>query len=156
MNNEKNPLNFITNAARYTLYSKIAIGFILIGIGMYAAITLIIIVFRIFMDIESVPFMYKIISLSSESIELISNGTNSVFVSNTIISYIIAIILLLFAGGLTKKILSIGINLINKLEVKYLIDKLWNEYQKMKKENPENKQEGVNLSKKKKSNVHFK
>ena len=158
MRDNKDPLNFTSSAAKYILYTKLGIGFLLIGIGIFASITLILIVYRIFTDIDSVPFMNKIMDLGPSTIELISAGGEGVYVSNSIMSYIVAIILLMFAGGLTTRILKIGIKLIDKLEVKYLFQKLWSEWEKTKKENKGNNEAENELitKERKKDKVRFK
>ena len=143
MKNNKDPLNFTSSAAKYILYTKLAIGFSLIGIGIYATIMLILIVFRIFTNLESVPFMNKIMELGPSTIEMISFSGKSIYVSNTIMSYVVALLVLMFAGRLTTRILQIGIKLINKLEVKYLFQKLWAEWEKTKKDDKTQENNGA-------------
>ena len=128
-----NTSGFLKNSARFTLIIKVLIGPFLVGIGAYAALLLVIIVFRIFVDIQNIPFLNIVTSFDARSIELISFGTATIKVSNTVLVYTIAIILLSFAGKLSFKILKLGTDMINKVELKFLYQELLKNWEKQNK-----------------------
>ncbi len=137
MKNENNSFNFISTAIKYVLSVKIIIGFILIFVGLYAAINIVIIVYNIFMDISNVPFLKHTVELITRSVKIVGDSKDGLFVSDSFLSYGIAIILLLFLGGVTTKIIKTGADMISKLEIKYLYEKMWAEWQEEKKNKKE-------------------
>lgn len=135
MDKNKSPVNFFTNTAKSILTLKFFIGILLIGIGVYAAITIIVIVYNIFADLSSVPFLKIILRSSQKLVDVISTDTGSIAVSSEVLGYIVAFILLSIASRLSVKIISIGFKIIDKLEFKYMMQKIWKEWEETKKTN---------------------
>ncbi len=138
MDKKKSPVNFFTNTAKSILTLKFFIGILLIGIGVYAAITIIVIVFNIFTDLSSVPFLKIILRSSQKLVDVISTDTGTIAVSSEVLGYIVAFILLLIASRLSVKIISVGFKIIDKLEFKYMMQKIWKQWEETKKANQKN------------------
>lgn len=134
MERNKNPLNFYVNTAKSILSIKFFIGILLIGIGVWAAITIVLIVYKIFMDTSSVPFLKQIINSGQEVANLMAaNNGDEVGVSYKILGFVVSFIFLSIASRLAVKIIEVGFKIIDKLEFKYMMQKIWDEWQKTKK-----------------------
>ncbi len=133
MERKKNPSELYINVAKYILNVKAIVGLLLIAIGVYAAITIIIIIYKIFMDFQSIPFMKHIINSGNKIVDLFSVDHDSIGISEKVFGYIVMFILLSIGSRLSVKIISVGFKIVDKLELKYLMEKIWEEWQITKK-----------------------
>ncbi len=140
MDKEKSASQFIINTARYILSIKIVVGFLLISIGIFAAITFIMLTYQIIVSPEKIMLLESVLKMPNGQIKIISDTRGyELFLSQTIVYYGISFFFLLVGTGLTAKIIKIGVGMIDKLELKYLIQKLikeWDEEKKKKTEKP--------------------
>lgn len=133
MEREKTPSELYINVAKSILNLKFVMGMLLIAIGVYAVITIIIIIYRIFMDLAEVPFMSQILGAGDKLIEIISTNAGGISVSDKIVGYVAAFIFLSIGSSLSVKIITIGFKIVDKMEFKYMMEKIWQEWQKTKK-----------------------
>ncbi len=114
--------NSIKSAASTLLVAKIFIAILLIGVGLWAVYLIISIIYMIFTDLQHITFLGKILSFPKE-IKLISMGGNdAIFMSGTVVGYIIAALLLSLGGRLTFRIIKLGADMVSKLDMKYFYD----------------------------------
>jgi hypothetical protein len=132
MSKKQEPIDVLTGVAKIILSIKTAIGFILIGIGIYCAVKIIFLVIQLFTNPQQIPFFPFTEGLSQKTLQMFITSTGGLGVSEVVFYYGVAIILLLFIGGLTKRILKLGILLINRLELKYIMERIFEEWQKNK------------------------
>ncbi len=125
MNENKSAGNFIMNTAKYILSIKIIIGFLLIAIGLFSAITFISLTYQIIVKSDSIALLESIIKIPNQNLEVITiSDSYTLSISKTIVYYIISFVFLSIGVSITVKILKIGVGMIEKLELKYLIQKL--------------------------------
>lgn len=116
----------IKNTAMYVLNFKMISGLAIVAIGIYMAYLILKMIYGIVMDANEVPFMDMVSKFVMREIPIITNnGSTEIGTSPMFFKYSIVIILLLIASRLTRGILKIGVSLMSRLELKFLIEKLW-------------------------------
>ena len=150
MDKEKSPSSFIINTAKYILSIKIVIGFILIGIGVFAAITFITLIYEIIVNPERISLLGLILKIPNAQVKIFSDSNGyALFLSQTIVYYSIIFFFVSIGTGLTVRIIKVGVGMIEKLELKYLMQKLFKEWDKEKKDKKENPKSESNFFRKK-------
>jgi len=121
----------LRSAARSILFGKVFISLILIGIGIWATYIIIKVVYLLFTDVSSIPFIGRLMQYPGD-VSIISTGTGGLSMSGSIVGYIIALLLLSFGGRFTYRIVKLGVDLVAKLDMKFFYEKLFKEQDKEK------------------------
>ena len=121
----------LRSAARSILFGKVFIAIILIGIGIWATYIIITVVYMLFTDVSSIPFIGRLMQYPGD-VSVISTGSGALSMSGSIVAYILALLLLSFGGRFTYKIVKLGVDLVSKLDMKFFYEKLFKEQEKEK------------------------
>lgn len=132
MNKKSNPLDLYSNFSKIILGIKLFAGLALIFIGVVTALVLIYIIYNIFIHSAQIQLFNDLISSSKNLFVLYATDKEILYFSEKIIGYIVIFILLSISSGLSVKISSLGFKIVDKLEFKYLMEKIWQEFQKSK------------------------
>lgn len=129
---KKNPFDLYSNFAKLILGIKFFAGITLIGVGVVALIVILYLIYKIFVDFGNVQIIDELLLSSKKLIAIIASEKDVIYVSNQVVGYIFIFILLSISSRISIKISSLGFKIVDKLELKYLLEKLWSEWQKSK------------------------
>jgi hypothetical protein len=121
----------LRSAARSILFGKIFVAILLIAIGIWATYIIITVVYMLFTDVSSIPFIGRLINYPGD-VSVISTNAGGLNMSGSIVAYILALLLLSFGGKFTYKIVKLGVDLVAKLDMKFFYEKLFKEQEKEK------------------------
>ena len=134
---EETHYSYIRDTVKLLLNVKLVIGCILLLAGGYLAIQIISISLNIIIHPEKIIFLEFLKKIEPDGVYF--GGENGkFFISNTFFSYTIIIFVLLISASIVKKIISFGVDLI-KVDIKFLLEKLWKEWDELRLERKQNK-----------------
>ena len=124
--------NNIKGAANSVLFAKIFFALLLVGVGLWAIYLIISVIYSIFTDLQHITFVGKLLNFPKE-IKVISGGGNDgLYMSGSIVGYILAALLLSLGGRLAFRIIKLGADMVSKLDMKYFYDQLFKSEQTSK------------------------
>lgn len=123
---------YLKKTISYILNIKIIAGFILLGIGAYAAFFVLGIIKTALTDPASLELVKHIESIEPEGIIFSITG-GDLIIPATFFSYSLLILLIGTASSIAYKMISLGIGLV-KIEIKTLLDKLFEEWKALRNE----------------------
>lgn len=133
MNQKKSPEEYIAQLASYILNIKSVIGLVLILIGVSAAISFMFLTYQIIVKTETIPLLESVLKIPQGEVEILSTSNGeALFVSKIVTYYFISFVFLVVGTGLSSRIIKIGVGLINKLDFKFLVQRLFTEWDKKK------------------------
>ena len=134
---EETHYSYIKDTVELLLNVKLAIGCILLLAGGYLAIQIISISLNIIIHPERIMFLEFLKKIEPDGVYF-GNDNGKFFISNTFFSYTIIIFVLLISASIVKKIISFEVDLI-KIDIKFLLEKLWKEWDELRLERKQNK-----------------
>jgi len=143
MQQNKNPLDLYTNFAKIILGVKLGAGVVIVSTGVISTLVVLFIIYKLFTDTSSLQLFNETINSSKNLLQLIATEKDVTYVSNKIVGYVVIFVFLGLGTRLSLKIISVGFKLIDKLEFKFLLEKIWKEWLKAE----ENKPQKENISK---------
>jgi hypothetical protein len=117
--------NSIKGPANSVLFAKILFALLLIGTGLWGVYLIISVIYMIFTDIQNITFLGKLLNFPKEIKVIATGGNDALFVSGSIVGYIIAALLLSLGGRLAFRIIKLGADMVSKLDMKYFYDQLF-------------------------------
>ncbi len=131
---EKSNTN-IKGPANSVLFAKIFFALLLVSVGLWAIYLIISVIFSIFTDLQHITFVGKLLNFPEEIKVISAGGKDGLYMSGSIVGYILAALLLSLGGRIAYRIIKLGADMISKIDLSYFYDYIMKSEQKSKLEN---------------------
>ena len=121
MEDENTHYIYIRDTVKLLLNVKLVIGCILLLVGGYIALQIVTISINIIIIPEKVMFLEFLKKYEPQGINF-GTETGKFFISNVFFSYTVMIFVLLIVASIAKKIIFLGVQLI-QMDIKFLLEK---------------------------------
>jgi len=122
---KKTPSEVYEYVAKIILTFKFIMGVLLILIGVAAAISVLYVLIKIFIDTQNVILIRDLLNSDQNLIDIFATNNATISTSNIIVTFIASFIFLGIGSRLSIKIMELGFKIVDKLDLKYIMERIW-------------------------------